>query len=1699
MLDEGIGAAGDEPSVQNRTPPAGGRPAGLSFQVLGPLEVRRGGTPVQLRGTRERTLLAILLSERNRAVPLSRLVTGLWGAQPPASAERTVQAYVARLRPMLEPERPEAGWSVLVTSPTGYCLRVDDAAFDAASFARLVDRAQSALVAGAPDLALTRFRRAEAMWRGDEPYQDLADVAYLTPERDRLIELRLTAAADRLDAERALGRAAGTVGDLRRLVADHPTNERFWGQLMVALYESQRQKEALDTYRAAWTRLVDDGGIEPGPKLRALHDTIVSQRPVEVAWPVRPGDVPAPLSADRTPLIGRDGAQRWLRDVWDQVLDDVGRLVVVEAEPGGGASRLLAEFARTVAARGAVVETTLTPALTTQVAQRPVLVVVDQPAGPEPAEAVPAGLGPAGAESAGVGPAGRGPAWVKRVAAAVGGSGRPVLVVVVVAASDRAAHPDEWADAVPAERVLRLGPLGGDAVGNIVAGYVQPADLDEATSVILDTAGGNPARVHEAAARWAAERARAQAGRSAERMAAVHRTLAQAEQEMLDDVTDLQRVRASRAPGPDTVVCPYKGLARFDEADAAYFFGRQRLIAQLVTGCVAAPLLTVVGPSGSGKSSVVRAGLLPALRAGALPGSERWRYTPLRTGATDEAALRAVLRDGGAEDPDGTDLLVLDQFEEAFTAWSPATRTAVVDWLVGELELRDGRLRVVITVRADYYGRFAHHPTLARLIGRNTLLVGPMTDDELSQAIEQPARVAGLGVEDGFVAAVLGDAKHEPGALPLLSTALLATWERRDGRMLRTAAYREAGGVAGAVTRLAEDVYKGLDPGEQAIARRLLLRLVSPGEDGLDVRRRAARDELVDSDAADRILTLLVERRLVTADDDTVEVAHEALLRAWPRLRGWLEADRDGRRLHRQLTEAAAAWQRSDQDPGYLYHGTRLHALQEWAQANPGDANALERLFLAASVAVEERQLRDARRSARRSRSWASVLAILLVVALTMTVLAVVQWSAANQQANVAREATTLSQAGRLATLAANLGPDQVDLALLLGVQGYQLAPSRDTEGGLQAALARTPANLDQIIRFPSSSFLPAVVPPSVSPDGRLVAAPGQDGTVRLWDLHAARIVRELHWPTGRQLAVFSADASMLAVGGSDGKVVVWEVATGRQVGAPIPAGTGLAYGQFDPRDPDRFFAVDNSGQIVAWDRSVPERPRQLGQPLRFPAAPGEIPIFVLNATGTRMAAGAYGRPTTRVWDIDSGAVLRDLAGAPGFFGADGVTLPTSLRDRVTLWDVNTGLAKQELTGLSGAAPGIVLSQNLRRLAVNDGGNAIRIFDVGSGREQVTLSAAGRASTPVAFLADGRLMTSGAAEADIWRLDRGGSPLGFTLAGHDGRVTGSFTASGTEVITQGLDDHRVLVWDAADGRELGPLLNGAVSAPVALSPDGARIVGVGANGVLRLWDRAGKTELAVLAPADHPAAVEWSPAGDRVAAVHAGGVLLWDVGDPHRPRLVADLDTAGSTGSTGQPRPAFSPDGQRLAVTDQQGHRITMFDAATGRSVWLRQLETADQATLAFSPDSTKIAIGFGTIASGFVEFLDTSDGTVRRHLNTTSVGGVAFLRDGDLVMTTSDTGDQSSVQLWDATTTASVGEPATQAHGAGILARSPDGMSVVAGSDRGIAQVWHVDLPEWMATACRIAGRNLTRVEWERYLPGEPYRASCAQWPPTP
>ena len=395
-------------------------------------------------------------------------------------------------------------------------------------------------------------------------------------------------------------------------------------------------------------------------------------------------------------------------------------------------------------------------------------------------------------------------------------------------------------------------------------------------------------------------------------------------------------------PARSAVICPFKGLASYERADAAYFFGRERVVAELVARLASSTFVAVTGSSGSGKSSVLRAGLVPAVRAGVLPGSDGWHAVIIRPGPHPATELaRAVAgeletpADRAAGDPlDALDTLapgtrmvvVVDQLEEAFTLCPDAADRARFFDAIAALA-GDGRRRalVAVAIRGDFYGRCAEHPALAALVGGGTVLLGPMAADELARAIELPARAAGLRLDPDLPSVLVGDVLAQPGGLPLLSATLLDLWQRRDGRALRTDTYRAIGGITGAVARLAEGAIDRLSPDEQAVAKALLLRLSSTTESGAVVRRRATLDELgASSPAVMHVLDVLTERRLVAVDEGQVDLAHEALLRDWPRMRRWLEEDLEGRRTRERLARAARDWEAAERDPSELYRGQRL-------------------------------------------------------------------------------------------------------------------------------------------------------------------------------------------------------------------------------------------------------------------------------------------------------------------------------------------------------------------------------------------------------------------------------------------------------------------------------------------------------------------------------------------------------------------------------------------------------------------------------------------------------------------------------------------------------------------------------------------------------------------------------------------------------
>jgi DNA-binding SARP family transcriptional activator/energy-coupling factor transporter ATP-binding protein EcfA2 len=1169
---------------------------GMRFQVLGPLEVDADGGPVVLGGPKERLLLALLLTRPNQVVSVEALLRGLWGEQPPPTAAKTLQSHVKRLRRALEPDRARgAAGQVLVTRQPGYLLRVAPGALDVARFEELTATARGMLSQGQPDAAGSLLREALGLWRGGA-FEEFLDTDFGAAESDRLAELRLAAVEDRIEADLRLGRHRELVAELEGLVRDQRLRERLWAQLLLALYRSGRQADALLAYQRARSVLVEELGIDPGTELRRLHAAILAQDP-GLDLPAAAEGAPSPplpegLQPIGPPFVGRATELAWLGAAWTRAVHGQGGMVLVAGTQGMGKTRLAIEFAREVHDRGGRV-----------------LYGRWEPSTPDPLQPFTQALAGVGASPQEVSGAGWSPAVVdQRLAELVGDRpDRRVLLVlddlhlaqaaalealtavVATAVTRRLLVLGAYRDEVASSGLVallgrldrtgaawrRLGPLGQEEVGQVLALYEGERAARAAASAVLEATGGVPPLVLQAAA----DRAQAQAAHLVEeaagRTASSRGQLRLVQAELTNDLADLQELREHRqqvawlasqgSPGQETkerpraVVCPYKGLARYEPADAEYFFGRERLVAELVTYLVGAGLVGVVGPSGSGKSSLVRAGLLPALAEGVLPGSDRWRQLLVRPGEHPMAELGVALGAGGpvtaalANGDEGTAtgdspaagrgaanlvlavatgaptrlVLVVDQFEEVFTTChNDAERARFLAMLVEAAQATDGQVTVVVAVRADYYGHCAADPSLASLLAANHVLVGPMDPDELRRAVQLPARRAGLRLEPGLADAMIGEVTEEPGGLPLLSCALLESWQHRQGRTLTLAAYRQAGGVRGAVARLAERAWQQLDPEQQQTARRILLRLAGPGEGEAVVRRRVPLEEFTTSQdqLVLRVLQALADQRLVTKTEDAVEVAHEALLREWPRLRGWLEEDVQSRMLHRHLIAAAREWDQSGRDPGELYRGARLTGALDWARDHDGDLNQLERGFLEASRAAAERELADARRRAereartsRRLRGLLAGLAVVLVLALVAGGLALSLRGRAERQALVA-------DAGRLGALAQT--EDEIDRSVLLARQAVAMDDTLERRGDLLAALLRNQAAVAVMRAQPDG-----ISPIDLSADGRLLAMGDFNGRMAIFDVRSRRpLPGRFQAQAGIADLALSPDGSLLAV-----------------------------------------------------------------------------------------------------------------------------------------------------------------------------------------------------------------------------------------------------------------------------------------------------------------------------------------------------------------------------------------------------------------------------------------------------------------------------------------------------------------------------------------------------------------------------------------
>ena len=1175
---------------------------------------------------------------------------------------------------------------------------------------------------------------------------------------------------------------------------------------------------------------------------------------------------------------------------------------------------------------------------------------------------------------------------------------------------------------------------------------------------------------------------------SATRAAAERAGLRTAEDELAGDVVQLHTLRergAARELAPELVTCPFKGLASFDFDDADFFFGRDRLIAEMVARLAGAPFMGIVGASGSGKSSALRAGLLPALAAGALPGSAGWALALLRPGEHPLSALELAIADTSARGPL---LIAVDQFEEAFAACGDENeRAAFVDALLESARSSRRRTRVLVAVRADYYGRCANYPELWRLLAGNQAPVGPMSRDELRRAIELPAQRAGLDVEPELVDALVADVAGEPGALPLLSTALLELWQQRDGRRMRLSSYRKSGGVHGAVGRLAERAYERLVPEQQEVARRILLRLAGEGEGDAVVRRPVSLAEL-DMEGAREVLSVLADDRLVTLDGNEVEVAHEALLREWPRLRAWLDEDAQGRRLHRQLGAAALEWDADGRDSGELYRGARLTATLDWSRSHDADLNGVEQAFLGESRAASER-------SARRLR-------MVLAGVATLLVLAVVAGLVALDQRGTARDEARAADAQRLGTRA--LLERELDRAVLLARQGVALDDSVQTRGNLLAALVKSPAAIGVIN---PGSGAPII---QLSPDGTTLVVSDERGKLRFYDARTRQQRGALELSRPKSGDVFG----------------VMQLAYS-------PDGRRLAIAQRWAEENPRVTVLDTRSRRPVARFEIPDREYDL---MRY-AADGRTLNLVMTDVNTDLGSDLIrhdarsGRRLSAPLPIGHGYFTAgtNTVRGPLTLTRDGHHVVVAGSEETVVRDAATGRVVRRLPVGFDQASQAEVSADERWLAVAGEEGALRLLDLRFGTLRL---AAGPRDEPVeriGFARDSRTVITGTTDGAIHIWDVRRAELVETLTGHAGAVLKLAIAPDGSTLYSASRDGSTIAWDLAGSRRLGRQFHagGQTSFFVryTMSSDG-RLLAVGQEdgGVgivdLRTLGRRAPFRVATTPPVEGTAFVP----GSHLVAVgdSAGAVALVDADSGRIVRRMRGHDnpvtsvgvsadgTLMITSSyksvrlwslpNGHPvgRPLrfdgftddaqLSPDG-RFFVVVLDG-RLEVWDARKQRLIRRIAPGRGVEFFARYSPDGRLIALG---LEAG-TQVWSTTDWTpvTRTFAGQAGVAfGAAFSSDNRTLVTGSDDG---ALRLWDIESEQAVGAPlpGPTGHFAAPFV-TPDDTAVIAGYDTGQAIRWDIRPASLIRRACGLAGRTLTPEEWAEFLPGRDYDPACS------
>ncbi|MGH2674789.1 MAG: hypothetical protein ACRDH1_05185, partial [Actinomycetota bacterium] len=965
-------------------------------------------------------------------------------------------------------------------------------------------------------------------------------------------------------------------------------------------------------------------------------------------------------------------------------------------------------------------------------------------------------------------------------------------------------------------------------------------------------------------------------------------------------------------------------------------------------------------------------------------------------------------------------LLFVDQFEEVFTLVADeGRRRHFLASLVAAATEPGHRVRVVATLRADFYDRPLRYRSLGELIRTGSELVLPLSSDELERAITNPAERVGVSAEPGLVPEIVSHVADQPGSLPLLQYTLTELFTRRKDGALTLDGYHRIGGVSGALVRRAEEIYRSLDDGGRAASRELFLRLVTLGEDTQGTRRRVPQAQVVSLEkhggSMARVMDAFGRHRLLSFDRDpdsrepTVEVAHEALLTAWGRLQGWVDSAREDLRMHRRLAAAGGEWTVAGRDPSFLLRGGRLDQIESWAATSGLALARSEREYLETSIAAREaerageearREKETAlqRRSINRLRALVSVLTAAGLVAGGLTFLAFDQRQEARDQAARAEREARVAVARELASAAAASLNEDPERAILLALEAVEA--TRAVDGDVLKEAEEALHSAVQASRVVSS--FSGLFGLQFSPDGTRIATSQEDGSARIWDPLTGEELLALTGHAARTLSVdWSADGKLLATSSEDGTAKLWDAETGEDLRSFVGHETGLRSPHFSPDD-TILATTSFDGTTRLWDVAT-------GEQLQVMKHTGGVEF---SPDGTRLVVSD---PPITVYDLSTGEpVLRvgkqisDPRDAT--WSGDGKRIAVADADGFGhVFDARSGARLLTLVGHNerSTVGEIVFSSDDALLATASSDGTVRVWDADSGREVLALPGLGGNVEGVDFSPDGTLVagSSGSGAAKVWDITDAGSRELLTIPGHADIVWGMGFGEDGSWLATGSVDGTAGIWDAETAEELVQLagFDRARVEDLAVSPDGTRVIGTGGDGTVLLWD---------------------SPTGTVVRELHRGG--------------------AASLGAR------FSPDGRRVVTGDVEGN-ATVWEAETGTRLVVIDAHDREIFAVAFSPDGERIATGG---VDEVAKVWDAESGAMLakmvRHQD--NINAAAFSPDGSRVFTA---GEDGVLKVWDAATGREL--RAISGHAAGLMdvVFSPDGTRIATAGRDGTMRLW--------------------------------------------